>query len=294
MSTPNNAANESFTNNSDGFILGGGTTQRTLTVATGNVSMVGGGGATLTLPTTNDTLVGRATTDTLTNKTLTAPVITNATGSSPLINEPNILFYTDYPASGKFVNTTVNTGSATYTAAGLTLTTGASATSSQRNLYTFMDDNTTFTVFAGNPKISSAFYLNSVATLTGSYYCGLGNITVAGAGHTFTGAHIGVKVTTSGGVTSFFGTVADGSTETATSALTTIVKDDVIMWRAIVTGSTNVAFYYNKNFTGWSAATNVTTNIPTGSASPYIQQSVSNNSTANAFIIISTFASVSY
>jgi hypothetical protein len=32
---------------------------------------------TLTLPTSTDTLVGRATTDTLTNKTLTAPVITN-------------------------------------------------------------------------------------------------------------------------------------------------------------------------------------------------------------------------
>ena len=37
-------------------------------------------GAVLTLPTTTDTMVGRATTDTLTNKTLTAPSITSPTG----------------------------------------------------------------------------------------------------------------------------------------------------------------------------------------------------------------------
>lgn len=38
------------------------------------------GAATLTLPTTTDTLMGRATTDTLTNKTLTSPVINTPTG----------------------------------------------------------------------------------------------------------------------------------------------------------------------------------------------------------------------
>jgi hypothetical protein len=37
-------------------------------------------GATLVLPTASDTLVGRGTTDTLTNKTLTAPAITSPTG----------------------------------------------------------------------------------------------------------------------------------------------------------------------------------------------------------------------
>lgn len=38
---------------------------------------------TLTLPTTTDTLVGRATTDTLTNKTLTTPIINNSLFKSP-------------------------------------------------------------------------------------------------------------------------------------------------------------------------------------------------------------------
>jgi hypothetical protein len=289
----NNSSNQNYANNSDGFAIGGGTTKRTLTVTGGDITATGGGGVTVTFPTVTSTLATLAGTETLTNKTLTAPVVTNATGSSPVLNEPSITFYTTYPASGKFVNTTVNTGAATYTAAGLTLTTGASATSSQRNLFTFQNDNTTFPIFSNNPKIAMSIYLNCAGSLTGSWYGGLGNITVSGAGHTFTGDHIGFKLTTSGGVTSLYGTVA-GGTETATAALTTAVLNDTFDLRAIVTGSSNVAFYYRKNFGAWSSATNVTTNIPSSSPSPYIQQSVSNNSTANAFIVISTMASVSY
>jgi len=43
---------------------------------------------TLTLPTSTDTLVGRATSDTLTNKILTSPVINTATVASPVIISP--------------------------------------------------------------------------------------------------------------------------------------------------------------------------------------------------------------
>ena len=43
---------------------------------------------TLTLPTSTDTLVGRATTDTLTNKTLTSPTLTSPTLTTPVLGTP--------------------------------------------------------------------------------------------------------------------------------------------------------------------------------------------------------------
>lgn len=74
----NNSANQDFTNNSDGFVLGGGTTERKLTVTGGNVTLTGSGTNVYTLPAATDTLIGRASTDALTNKTIDAA----ATGNS--------------------------------------------------------------------------------------------------------------------------------------------------------------------------------------------------------------------
>ena len=59
---------------------------------------------TLTLPTSTDTLVGRATTDTLTNKTLTSPTLVG-----PILGTPasgSLLYCTDYPTSS--LNGTIN------------------------------------------------------------------------------------------------------------------------------------------------------------------------------------------
>jgi hypothetical protein len=58
---------------------------------------------TVTLPTSTDTLVGRATTDTLTNKTLTSPVISGGTINNAVIGGST-------PAAGTFTTVTDSKG----------------------------------------------------------------------------------------------------------------------------------------------------------------------------------------
>ena len=65
---------------------------------------------TLTLPTSTDTLVGKATTDTLTNKTLTSPTINTPTINSPTVVTPAITFSTGGTAT--ITATSANTGHA--------------------------------------------------------------------------------------------------------------------------------------------------------------------------------------
>jgi hypothetical protein len=63
-------------------------TNKTLTTPIIAAILTNGGAATLTLPTTTDTLVGRATTDTLTNKTLTAPIIATIVNGAATLTLP--------------------------------------------------------------------------------------------------------------------------------------------------------------------------------------------------------------
>ena len=75
-------------------------TNKTLTSPViGTISNTG----TLTLPTSTDTLVGRATTDTLTNKTITSPTITGGTVNNAVIGGTT-------PAAGTFTTVTDSKG----------------------------------------------------------------------------------------------------------------------------------------------------------------------------------------
>ena len=69
--------------------LTGSQTLTNKTLTTPVISSISNTG-TVTLPTATDTLVGRATTDTLTNKTLTSPVINTAISGTAFLDEDNM------------------------------------------------------------------------------------------------------------------------------------------------------------------------------------------------------------
>jgi hypothetical protein len=108
---------------------------------------------------------------------------------------------------------------------------------------------------------------------------GLGVVTKDGTGHTYTTDHCGFKVLAAAGVASLYATQGNGSTETASSALTTIATTDQVDVMLKINGSSSIDYYWRKNGGTWSSATNLATNLP-DTASALAQFSTSNNSTA--------------
>lgn len=66
----NNSSNQDYTNNADGAQIEGGTVKRILKWIGANITLTGSGTNTYTMPSATDTLVGRDSVDTLTNKTI--------------------------------------------------------------------------------------------------------------------------------------------------------------------------------------------------------------------------------
>lgn len=107
-----NSANQDYQNNADGAQIAGGTTKRILKWLGANITITGSGSNTHTFPSSSDTLVGRDSTDTLTNKTLTSPTINTPTGivkgDVGLGNVDNTSDATKNSASATLTNKTID------------------------------------------------------------------------------------------------------------------------------------------------------------------------------------------
>lgn len=147
-------------------------------------------------------------------------------------------------------------------------------------------------IFKGSPSFSAQIDTSTIGS-GGSMFIGIGSVTVAGSGHTFTVAHIGFKCTIAANVMTFVGTNASGGVESTTATLFTLdngaASSAAIYFK--VNGNSSVDYYWFKDGTGWSAATNLATNVPTVTE-VNIQASLSNNSTASQTAV--SIASMEY
>ncbi len=186
-----------------------------ITLSSPNISSITNSGI-LTLPTSTDTLIGRATSDILTNKTIAASnntisglTNTNLSGSAGITNanilNSNVKFSDDTStvstinlgntlkiAGGEAIDTTISGSTITITA--------EDATSSNKGVASF--NTASFTVTSGDVTIksggvSNAQLANSTITL-GSTSTSLGGTTTSVAGLSLTGASNTIDLTSSG------------------------------------------------------------------------------------------------
>lgn len=168
---PQNSSNIDFTKNADGYTLKGGTTKRGLTLTGGDVTITGTGANTFTFPSASDTLVGRTSTDTMSNKTITfaagtagqAPLTLTSTATLETtpgggeVNYDGKAFYACPAASSRGVLP------AMYTATVQAATTLTNATGVQS---VFAAANDALTVAAGTTYLFEAVYFVTSGTTT--------------------------------------------------------------------------------------------------------------------------------
>jgi len=213
----------------------------------------------------------------------------DASYAAPAGGGEKIIYATDFESESRMYGETIvgsGTCAVTY---GLEQETGTTSGSSAQDGW-FLRNNgnvTTSSPYLDNPVLSCVFEQTQVGNANGpTSFIGIVQslVTVNGTGHTFTVRHIGFKTVRAGGICELFATQANGTTETASSALATVAQGDSLEIYAKHTTGTNVVYNWRRFATDWSTDTTLTTNMPTndsGGSLEVMQFSVSNNSTTS-------------
>ena len=170
---------------------------------------------------------------------------------------------TDFGNSARFGSTVVGTGEAIFGTGGLRTGLGADVSSSSSTLFS-ANGTPSFDIFAGNPSFSASITCDNIGSNSGAFYIGLSNLIVSGSSIGFTREHYGFKILTVSGVNTLYATQADGTTETVSSALTTITSNKALDLIIDVITDTSATYYWRLSGGSLSAGTTLTTNNPAG------------------------------
>lgn len=191
-----------------------------------------------------------------------------AAGSSEIT-----LISTFFETAGRFTATNVGTGGHTFNTAGLNQSTGTTNPSSAKLTAGTMGGYS----FTDGLRFTAVMDLDGNVATNQNRFAGVGDVTVAGAGITYTAANqFGFKTRNTGGASEYYVTNANATTETETA--TGYDAGSVFLFHAYQTSTTNIKFYSNKTL----EATH-TTNLPTGAPSFLICLGTSNVSSASDF-----------
>lgn len=203
------------------------------------------------------------------NAGATAPQWSTPSSSST----PSFTVSTAFENSARFTTTLVS-GTAVFNTDGVILAANGSSRSVSLNLITISTS-----VFANSPIFGCQVRAETIPA-SGSLFVGVGNVTTAGAGHTFTDNHFGFKIVSTGSVSTLIATQADGTTEAVSATLETgfTTTTGRFMLKAQKNGTTNITYYWSMNGAAWQSVT-LSTNLPTGTTTSLMQWSVSTNGT---------------
>lgn len=192
---------------------------------------------------------------------------------------PTMKMATIFETAGRFM-ASVSGGTNTFGNVGLSQTT-TSTTNRFASIAVEGNNATQTDAFNRSPIFTSYLSYNVGSVTGGSAYVGIGSVTVAGTGHTFTNRHAGFKITHSSGFGLLKATQADGTTENASATLATLAAGDQIQLIVKMNTTASVDYYYSINGAAYSTV-NLTTNMPTGATNIRLMQfSVSNDNNAN-------------
>ncbi len=235
------------------------------------------GGSTIQVYNGNSTVATIDASSLTTNRTYTLPdksgtfaLTSDISGGSSL---PKSNISTVFETAARF-SSIVSGGTNTFGTAGLSMDTTATGS---RVAGVISSIGANDDVFGQSPVLFATFRPSTIGTAGFLMIC-VGDVE---ANAQNINDHFGFKVEyTAGPTATLYGSQADGSTESLTSALTTLATNDSVEICAKMNTTSSVDYYWRKNGGAWSSASNLTTNLPNTATNIFMSVCLNNAATA--------------